>query len=202
MESTFAGAADPDRAPIDTKSVSKEETEVSVVLTARLVRHAVVDARWGTSLHLRKPIKFCINASDIRCCSVEWLSHYQPRFFKPCLPWPSLCMTSTHHGMTGHQRRCRNEGKSAQEVSQQLKSPSSSWLSRTATLLDRVINHDASLASWQELYRLVSALDFGAGMPIGLATVRQVTSQLGPTHSAEASAACFGTGLLGTCKMR
>ncbi|DBA89450.1 TPA: hypothetical protein ACH3X1_004081 [Trebouxia sp. C0004] len=105
---------DPDRAPIDTTSVSKEETEVSVVLTARLVRRAVVDAR--------------------------------------------------------------NEGKSAQEVSQQLKSPSSTWLSRTATLSDRVINHDASLASWQELYRLVSTLDFGAGMPIGLATVRQVTS--------------------------
>lgn len=102
---------DPDRAPIDTKSGSKEETEISVVLTARLVRRAVVDAR--------------------------------------------------------------NVGKSAQEVSQQLKSPSSSWLSRTATQLDRVISHDASLASWQELYRLISALDFGAGMPIGLATAKQ-----------------------------
>ncbi len=56
MDSTFAGAADPDRAPIDTKSVSKEETEVSVVLTARLVRRAVVDARWGTVYHIRKPI--------------------------------------------------------------------------------------------------------------------------------------------------
>lgn len=102
---------DPERAPIDTKSISKEETEVSVVLTARLVRQAVVDAR--------------------------------------------------------------NEGRSAQAVSQQLKSPSTSWLTRSATLLDRVINHDASLASWQELYRLVSALDFGAGVPIGLATVKQ-----------------------------
>ena len=78
--------------------------------------------------------------------------------------------------MTGPQPQCRNEGKSAQEVSQQLKSPSSSWLTRTATQLDRVINHDASLASWQELYRLVSALHFGAGMPIGLATAKQVTS--------------------------
>jgi len=100
--------------------------------------------------------------------------------------------------MTGHQRRCRNEGKSAQEVSQQLKSPSSSWLSRTATLLDRVINHDASLASWQELYRLVSALNFGAGMPIGLATVRQVTSHQGPPTLLK----LVQPGLLGTCKMR
>ena len=52
----MADAADPDRAPIDTQSVSKEETEVSVVLTARLVRRAVVDARWGTVYHIRKPI--------------------------------------------------------------------------------------------------------------------------------------------------
>lgn len=86
-------------------------------------------------------------------------------------------MNFTQHGMTGPRLHCRNEGKSAQEVSQQLKSPSSSWLTRTATQLDRVINHDASLASWQELYRLVSALDFGAGMPNGLATVKQVTSR-------------------------
>ncbi len=76
MESPFGGAADPDRAPIDTKSGSKEETEISVVLTARLVRHAVVDARWGTALHLRKPIRFCIVASNNRCL----LSHSQPPF--------------------------------------------------------------------------------------------------------------------------
>ena len=59
MDSTLADAADPDRAPIDTQSVSKEETEVSVVLTARLVRRAVVDARWvshisGTPSHFVK----------------------------------------------------------------------------------------------------------------------------------------------------
>ncbi len=102
-------------------------------------------------------------------------------------------MTSTHHGMTRPETHCRNEGKSAQEVSQQLNSHSSSWLTRTATQLDRVINHDASLASWQELYRLVSALDFGAGMPIGLATARQVSSQLSSINFDEASAVCFDT---------
>lgn len=63
MDSTFAGAADPDRAPIDTKSVNKEETEVSVVLTARLVRRAVVDARWGnfvTSQETHDMLHICI----------------------------------------------------------------------------------------------------------------------------------------------
>lgn len=102
---------DPERAPIDAKTVNKDDTEVSVVLTARLVRRAVIDAR--------------------------------------------------------------NEGKSAQVVSQQLKPPSPSWLTRTTARLDRTITHDASLASWQELYRSVSALNFGTGTAVALAAVRQ-----------------------------
>ena len=40
--------ADADRAPIDTKVISQEETEISVVLTARYVRRAVIDARQVT----------------------------------------------------------------------------------------------------------------------------------------------------------
>ncbi len=81
------------------------------------------------------------------------------------LVWDLKFVTCTH---------CRNEGKSAQEVSQQLKPPSSSWLGRTSRRLDHVISYDASLASWQELYRAVSALDFGAGVAVGLAAVQQV----------------------------
>ena len=42
--------ADPDRAPIDTKLISQEETEISVVLTARQVRRTVIDARQVAAL--------------------------------------------------------------------------------------------------------------------------------------------------------
>ena len=42
--------ADADRAPIDTKAISEKETEISIVLTARYVRRAVIDARQVTAL--------------------------------------------------------------------------------------------------------------------------------------------------------
>ena len=39
--------ADPDRSPIDAKVISQEDSELSIVLTARQVRQAVVDARYA-----------------------------------------------------------------------------------------------------------------------------------------------------------
>ena len=73
---------------------------------------------------------------------------------------------------------CRNEGKSAQEVSQQLKEPGSSWLDRATHKLGQIVHHDATLESWQELYRAVPALDWGGGSPVAVAASKQVPLQL------------------------
>ena len=59
-------------------------------------------------------------------------------------------------------------------MSQQLKPPSSSWLDRISRSLCHTINHDATLESWQELYRLVLALDFGTGAPVAITAAKQV----------------------------
>ena len=87
----------------------------------------------------------------------------------------SICQVVSS-GVKWCQVGCRNEGKSAQEVSLQLKQPSQSWLDRTSHSLGQAINHDATLESWQELYRVVSALDFGTGMPVAMAAAKQVMS--------------------------
>ena len=76
-------------------------------------------------------------------------------------------------GCNGH----RNEGKSAQEVSQQLKEPGKSWLDRTTYSLGQIIHHDATLESWQEFYRAVPALDWGGGPPVAVAALKQVLSR-------------------------
>lgn len=73
---------------------------------------------------------------------------------------------------------CRNEGKSAQEVSQQLKEPGASWLDRTTRTLGQAVLHDATLESWQELYRAVPSLDWGAGAPVAVAASKQVSVYL------------------------
>ena len=68
-------SADPDRAPIDTKVISQEETEISIVLTARYVRRAVIDARSVrasclTLLTMTSYSSSCINNT----CQIDWSS--------------------------------------------------------------------------------------------------------------------------------
>lgn len=65
----------------------------------------------------------------------------------------------------------------AQEVSQQLKEPGN-WLDRTTRSLGQIVHHDATLESWQELYRAVPALDWGGGPPVAVAASKQVLMQL------------------------
>lgn len=105
---------------------------------------------------------------------------------------PACCSTSPRQSAYGHYSAqmpetaactqglagccgCRNEGKSAQEVSQQLKEPGASWLDRTTRTLAQAVLHDATLESWQELYRAVPSLDWGAGAPVAVAASKQVS---------------------------
>ena len=95
---------------------------------------------------------------------------------------PSLSMAACKESSAGCNGR-RNEGKSAQEVSQQLKEPGKSWLDRTTCSLGQTIHHDATLESWQEFYRAVPALDWGGGPPVAVAALKQVLIQPRAIHN-------------------
>ena len=41
--------------------------------------------------------------------------------------------------------------------------------------LHKAVTYDCALSSWQELYRLVSCLDFGTGLATGCATLQSVS---------------------------
>ena len=69
---------------------------------------------------------------------------------------------------------CRESKKSAQQILRQLDQLTLPLLESINTNLQRGITYDASLSSWQELYRLVSCLDFGTGLATGCATLQSV----------------------------
>ena len=69
---------------------------------------------------------------------------------------------------------CRESKKSAQQILRQLEQLSLPLLEGINTSLQRGITYDASLSSWQDLYRLVSCLDFGTGLATGCATLQTV----------------------------
>ena len=73
------------------------------------------------------------------------------------------------------QHVCRESKKSAQQILHQLEQLSLPLLEGLDSQLCKAITYDASLSSWQELYRLVSYLDFGAGLATGCATLQLVS---------------------------
>lgn len=72
------------------------------------------------------------------------------------------------------QHVCRESKKSAQQILHQLEQLSLPLLEGLDSQLCKSITYDASLSSWQELYRLVSCLDFGTGLAMGCATLQLV----------------------------
>ena len=74
---------------------------------------------------------------------------------------------------------CRESKKSAQQILHQLEQLSLPLLESVNNKLHRGITYDSALSSWQELYRLVSCLDFGTGLAIGCATLQSVSI---PSH--------------------
>jgi hypothetical protein len=72
------------------------------------------------------------------------------------------------------QHVCRESKKSAQQILHQLEQLSLPLLEGLDSQLCKAITYDASLSSWQELYRLVSCLDFGTGLATGCATLQLV----------------------------
>ena len=68
----------------------------------------------------------------------------------------------------------RESKKSAQQILHQLEQLSLPLLEGLDSQLCKAITYDASLSSWQELYRLVSFLDFGTGLATGCATLQLV----------------------------
>ncbi len=72
------------------------------------------------------------------------------------------------------QHVCRESKKSAQQILHQLEQLSLPLLEGLDSQLCKAITYDASLSSWQELYRLISCLDFGAGLATGCATLQLV----------------------------
>lgn len=74
-----------------------------------------------------------------------------------------------------HQHVCRESKKSAQQILHQLEQLSLPLMEGLDSSLCKAITYDASLSSWQELYRLVSYLDFGTGLATGCATLQLVS---------------------------
>lgn len=68
----------------------------------------------------------------------------------------------------------RESKKSAQQILHQLEQLSLPLLEGLDSRLCKAITYDASLSSWQELYRIVSCLDFGTGLATGCATLQLV----------------------------
>ncbi len=73
------------------------------------------------------------------------------------------------------QHVCRESKKSAQQILHQLEQLSLPLMEGLDSSLCKAITYDASLSSWQELYRLVSYLDFGTGLATGCATLQLVS---------------------------
>lgn len=91
---------------------------------------------------------------------------------------------------------CRESKKSAQQILKQLEQLSLPLLEAIDSKLRIAITYDAALSSWQELYRLISCLDFGTGLATGCATLQSVSSapRASQSHSArpeEASTALW-----------
>lgn len=70
---------------------------------------------------------------------------------------------------------CRETKKSTQQILHQLEQLSLPLLESIDRKLQAAITYDAALSSWQELYRLVSCLDFGTGVATGCATLQSVS---------------------------
>ena len=87
---------------------------------------------------------------------------------------------------------------SAQQASQQLGHASQPLVRRMQRKLGLMATYDASLSSWQDLYRCVSWLDFGSGLATGITALQRVSSKA----SAEAPMMLISTSLHGGCKPR
>ena len=70
---------------------------------------------------------------------------------------------------------CRESKRSAQQILNQLEQLSLPLLESINSKLQAAVTYDAALSSWQELYRLVSCLDFGSGLATGCATLQLVS---------------------------
>ncbi|KAL3158418.1 hypothetical protein ABBQ38_010653 [Trebouxia sp. C0009 RCD-2024] len=66
----------------------------------------------------------------------------------------------------------RESKKSAQLILYQLEQLSLPLLGSVNSSLQMAVTYDGALSSWQELYRLVSCLDFGTGLATGCATLQ------------------------------
>ena len=69
----------------------------------------------------------------------------------------------------------RESKKSAQLLLHQLEQLSLPLLESVNSSLHMAVTYDGALSSWQELYRLVSCLDFGTGLATGCATLQSVS---------------------------
>ena len=70
---------------------------------------------------------------------------------------------------------CRESKKSAQQILHQLEQLSLPLLESVNSSLHKSVTYDGALSSWQELYRLVSCLNFGTGLATGCATLQSVS---------------------------